>query len=50
MITPKDGHIVVAISFSPSSDRFVVATGNAQPIVRSVVPRRPHTLSLLLTC
>ena len=35
VFTPRDGHVVVAISFSPSSDRFVVATGSAQPAVRA---------------
>jgi WD40 repeat protein len=31
--SPKEDHVVVAISFSPSGDRFVVATGSAQPMV-----------------
>lgn len=30
---PKEDHVVVAISFSPSGDRFLVATGSAQPMV-----------------
>jgi WD40 repeat protein len=33
VFTPRDGHVVLAISFSPTSDRFVVATGSAQPVV-----------------
>lgn len=30
---PQEGHMVVSISHSPSGDRFLVATGSAQPIV-----------------
>eukprot|EP01039_Chlorochromonas_danica_P001023 gene1025-1109_t len=32
-IEPEDGHPVTAVSHSPSGDRFVVATGSAQPKV-----------------
>lgn len=30
-IEPDDGHAVVAVSFSPSGDRFLCCTGSAQP-------------------
>lgn len=32
-IEPEDGHPITALSHSPSGDRFVVATGSAQPKV-----------------
>ncbi|TMW55968.1 hypothetical protein Poli38472_008616 [Pythium oligandrum] len=30
-LEPDEGHAVVALSYSPSGDRFVVATGSSQP-------------------
>ncbi len=32
-IEPQEGHPIVAVSHSPSGDRFVISTGSSQPIV-----------------
>ncbi|CAI5486032.1 unnamed protein product [Closterium sp. Naga37s-1] len=37
-VLPCDGHQVRAVSFSPSADLFIVATGNAQAKVRRSLP------------